>query len=697
MGGERNVPQLDRVRIARVAAAGETLDFERDRPARQDRRTAVERADLAPDHHADDRLDVGVGDMAGADIMAIAHDGEAVADAEHLFEPVRDEDDRQALGLEPADDAGEIGDLGLAQGGGRLVHDDEPRLHRKRAGNLDELLLGDGEIAHQRHRVALQADALAKRARLLGEAAPAHKQPGARLAADEHVLGDRHVGGEGELLVNSRDAGALRLVRRLELNLFAEELDRSLIGRLGAGEDLEQRRFARAVLAEQRVNFGRPDFKMRVLERPHAGEAIAEAGHFADRAIRGIVGQGHRFLNALIRRGVAAFSRKAGEGIPSPNWERGRGEGYFTSSSRSASLRLSLVIATGVMRLTWFSGFLPLLTKSAARSTPQALCLPGNCSIVAVSSPSRTLASASGSASKPMIAIPLRLRAFTASIAPSAMSSLAQTMTCGGSFIPASSDSVTARPLSRWKSAVCSKTILYLSPALSSTLCRPLLRSIAGLAPGWPCRLAIVAPFGKSLRMRLPWASPPLTLSAPTWAMMPVTDGTRRSTVTTGTLASMASCNAGAMALTSIGLKTIALTPLVSAASVSAVCFGAPFWPSLSIGLKPCFSASALNAFIMWTKNGKLRPGTETRIDGLSSAKAGAASASARPATARRRVMRMEFSSLSARPDMPAGAGADHVRNLGSRQGRKMRLATKSRVRGQAGTLSEHAVHEPFR
>ncbi len=46
--------------------------------------------------------------------------------------------------------------------------------------------------------------------------------------------------------------------------------------------------------------------------------------------------------------------------------------------------------------------------------------------------------------------------------------------------------------------------------------------------------------------------------------------------------------------------------------------------------VKPCFVASALNAFIMWTKNGKLSPGTETRIAGLSSAKAGAASAIAR-------------------------------------------------------------------
>ena len=85
------------------------------------------------------------------------------------------------------------------------------------------------------------------------------------------------------------------------------------------------------------------------------------------------------------------------------------------------------------------------------------------------------------------------------------------------------------------------------------------------------------------------------------------------------------------------------LTPLASAASMSAVCLGEDTWPSLSIVLKPCLAASALKASIMWTKNGKLSPGTETRMVGLSSAKAGAESAIAsRLAVTTRRVMRMD-------------------------------------------------------
>ena len=81
--------------------------------------------------------------------MAVAQHRVAIAEAEDLLEPVRDEDDRQALGLQRPDDAREVGDLRFAQRRGRLVHDDEPGPHRERAGDLDQLLLGDRKIAHR--------------------------------------------------------------------------------------------------------------------------------------------------------------------------------------------------------------------------------------------------------------------------------------------------------------------------------------------------------------------------------------------------------------------------------------------------------------------------------------------------------------------------------------------------------------------
>ena len=87
------------------------------------------------------------------------------------------------------------------------------------------------------------------------------------------------------------------------------------------------------------------------------------------------------------------------------------------------------------------------------------------------------------------------------------------------------------------------------------------------------------------------------------------------------------------MASTSFGLMTMPLTPLVIAASMSAVCLGDDTWPSLSITvMSPSFSASAFIWFIMWTKNGKVSPGTDSMIfRGLSSACAACKAPNAMP------------------------------------------------------------------
>jgi autonomous glycyl radical cofactor GrcA len=70
---------------------------------------------------------------------------------------------------------------------------------------------------------------------------------------------------------------------RREDDGLSEELDRPRVGAVGAREDLEQRRLARAVFAEQRVNLGGTHFEMDVLERLHAGKTLADARHPEDR------------------------------------------------------------------------------------------------------------------------------------------------------------------------------------------------------------------------------------------------------------------------------------------------------------------------------------------------------------------------------------------------------------------------------
>ena len=75
-----------------------------------------------------------------------------------------------------------------------------------------------------------------------------------RLAAHEDVLGDRQVGEERGLLVDHRDAGGLGGGGRGEVDVRAAEPEDAGVALVDAGHDLDQRRLAGAVLADQGVD-----------------------------------------------------------------------------------------------------------------------------------------------------------------------------------------------------------------------------------------------------------------------------------------------------------------------------------------------------------------------------------------------------------------------------------------------------------
>jgi hypothetical protein len=271
--------ELDGARIGALAAAQDVLRLERHVRRCEALGAGGEEAELAPDHEPDDAVHARLRDPAAADETAIAQYRVAVADLEHFLEAVGDENRRYAMALEAADDGEELFHLGPAQGAGWLVHDDELRLHRQRAGDLDHLLLGNREVAHPRGGAAVEPDALAELPRLSLELPIADEEVPARLTADEDVLRHRHVGGEGEFLVDGDDTGALRLVRRGEAYTFAVELDGAAVGRLGAGKDLEQGRLAGAILAQKGMDFRKADLEVDVLECPHTGEGFRYSPH----------------------------------------------------------------------------------------------------------------------------------------------------------------------------------------------------------------------------------------------------------------------------------------------------------------------------------------------------------------------------------------------------------------------------------
>ena len=138
---------------------------------------------------------------------------------------------------------------------------------------------------------------------LAGTAALAEAGP-RDLVAEEDVLGDVEVRHQVELLVDRRDAVLDRLRRRRERRLLAVPDEGALVGLVEAGEHLDQRRLAGAVLAEQAVHLAGPDVEVDAVERPDAGELLDDPGHLQ---------QGAAVTGRLLRRRYGARPGRVGE------------------------------------------------------------------------------------------------------------------------------------------------------------------------------------------------------------------------------------------------------------------------------------------------------------------------------------------------------------------------------------------------
>ena len=108
--------------------------------------------------------------------------------------------------------------------------------------------------------------------------APADTAPASvRLEPDRDVLGDRQVRKERRLLVNRGDSQLARTHRIEVADRLALDLDCSLVGQMGAGDHLDQRRFARAVFADQGVDLAGPQVERNPLQGLHAGKRLADS------------------------------------------------------------------------------------------------------------------------------------------------------------------------------------------------------------------------------------------------------------------------------------------------------------------------------------------------------------------------------------------------------------------------------------
>ena len=141
----------------------------------------------------------------GGDEPAVAQHRDGVGDPEELLELVRDVDAGDAVGLQHPQDVHELVDLGLGEGGGRLVEDQDPGILRERLGDLGHLHLPDAQPLDDVERRDGQQVLLQHRARVRVELVPVDGGPAAWLLAQEDVLAHRQLGDQRQLLVDDGD------------------------------------------------------------------------------------------------------------------------------------------------------------------------------------------------------------------------------------------------------------------------------------------------------------------------------------------------------------------------------------------------------------------------------------------------------------------------------------------------------------
>ena len=118
--------------------------------AERNRLLVVDLFDRAIDHAGDERLLVGFGDALGRNQLAIAKDRDAVRELEHFFQPMRNINNSDALGLKTTDQCEELRGLLTGQIGRRLVENEEACAARSCACRRDQLLLADGQAGKYR-------------------------------------------------------------------------------------------------------------------------------------------------------------------------------------------------------------------------------------------------------------------------------------------------------------------------------------------------------------------------------------------------------------------------------------------------------------------------------------------------------------------------------------------------------------------
>jgi len=228
------------------------------------------RRHIEPDHVAGDLLNRHVAHAEDTDRPALAHNRDAVADGFDFAQFMADEYNCMAVFFQHDELFEEFFCFLRRQHGRRFIENDHFRLTVEHFQYLHLLLVADGEIGHFRVHVDIKPVAVTQLFREADSFSVIELHPFHRFSAEHNVLRHRHAGNKHKMLLNHSESKLHRLRHRMNGDLVPIDFDCPLRGLLNAKQDFHQRRLARAVFSDKRVNLAFPDHEADTVIRQYA-------------------------------------------------------------------------------------------------------------------------------------------------------------------------------------------------------------------------------------------------------------------------------------------------------------------------------------------------------------------------------------------------------------------------------------------
>ena len=231
-------------------------------------------------HHAGELLPAGLGDVHGADILALPQDGAPVRHGHDLVEFVGDEQNGLALRRQILHDLHQLVDLLGRQHGGGLVENQDLVVPVEHLQDLRPLLHAHGDVLHQRVRVHLQAVLLRQGQDLLPGLVLLQEAVAARLHAQDDIVQDGEALHQFEVLVHHADPQRVGVIGIFDLHHLAVLFDDALLRLVQAEQHAHQRGLSGAVLAQQRVDLAPLQLERDVIVCNDSRKALGDVQHF---------------------------------------------------------------------------------------------------------------------------------------------------------------------------------------------------------------------------------------------------------------------------------------------------------------------------------------------------------------------------------------------------------------------------------